>query len=350
MRIAVDISPIDTSSTSAHKVRGVGQYIQLLVDNLEKFDDRNSYIFTSKPQKSVDVDLIHYPYFDPFFITLPFKKQKKTLVTVHDVIPLVHKKEFPVGVRGRVKWQLNKKLLKGVDGVLTDSDASKEDIVTVTGIVSRKIFPIYLSVDEEFKKISLTDNQKEEFLKKYNLPNKFILYVGDVTWNKNLPRLVAAAKKTNTTLVMVGKALLETNFERKNPWNRDRIQVEQMTRDDPRFIKLGFIPTIDLVRLYNLADVLCMPSLAEGFGLPVLEAMKCGCPTLISKMGSLPEVGGTAAHYVDAISAEDIGRGIERITTNPQLKEELGKKGIENSKRFTLEKMIKDTVAVYEKF
>ena len=123
MRIALDVGPIDSKSTSSHKVRGVGKYITLLKDNLRKYDHTNTYIFSSNPSNEKDVDLIHYPYFDPFFITLPLIKKTKSIVTVHDVIPLAHKRQFPVGLRGEIKWKLNKMRIRGVDGIITDSFA-----------------------------------------------------------------------------------------------------------------------------------------------------------------------------------------------------------------------------------
>ena len=347
MRIAVDISPIITGSSSAHKVRGGGKYITLLKDNLERFDKKNTYLFTPHPRK-VDVDLVHYPYFDPFFVTLPYINKTKTLVTVHDVIPLAHRKEFPVGLRGLAKWGINKRLLKRVSGVITDSDASANEIHKVIGIEKKRIYPVPLAVDEDFKFLSLSDKQKQSFLSRYSLPNEFILYVGDVTWNKNLPRLVDAIVKADIPLVMVGKALTEKDYDLTNAWNRDRLIVEEKTKNNPLFIKMGFLAIADLVTLYNCASLLCMPSLDEGFGLPILEAMRCGCPVVISRSGSLPEVGGDAAEYIDAKDTEQIAITIKKmIQDKPQL-ESLSRKGLVQSSKFNLEKMIRETVSIYE--
>jgi glycosyltransferase involved in cell wall biosynthesis len=348
MKIAIDVSPIDKNSNSQHKIRGVGKYISLLKENLEKYDKKNSYFFVSNVSSiKENIDLIHIPYFDPFFPTLPKIKKIKIVVTVHDVIPLVHKKEFPVGLKGNLKWKFNKILLKRTDGIITDSIASKEDIIKVTKIAKSKIFPVLLSVDKEFKSLDIKYSTLD-LKKKFNLPEKYFLYVGDVTWNKNLPRVVEAIKSVNIPLVMIGKALVETEFDKNNPWNKDRLKVLNMTKDNSLFIKLGFVGTSELVALYKMAQALLMPSLDEGFGLPVLEAMSAGCPVITSRCGSLPEVGGDAVIYVDAENVDDIARSIVEVYEDKNLRESLIIKGKKQAEKFSLQKMIENTVKAYE--
>lgn len=347
MKIAIDVSPIDKKSKSAHKVRGVGRYISLLADNIEKYDKENEYVFTSNPQRLKDIDLIHYPYFDPFFITLPFIKKFKTVVTVHDLIPIVHAKEFPVGIKGGIKWKINRMLLRRVDGIITDSQASKDAVMEKVGFDKEKIYPVHLAVEERFKKLQLADSDKKKMQTQYNLPNKFFLYVGDVTWNKNLPRLIEAIKKVDVPLVMVGKALTE-DFDPTNPWNKDRIVIEKETRGSSLFIKTGYVADDDLVKLYNMATALIMPSFDEGFGLPVLEAMQSGCPVITSRAGSLPEVAGDAAVYVDAFEVESMRSGMESVMKD-QSRGDMIKKGIIQADRFSLKQFIVNTVASYKR-
>ena len=351
MRIVVDISPIDEVSTSFHKFRGVGKYITLLAENLEKFDHKNQYVFSSKPQEiSGKVDLIHYPYFDPFFVTLPFINKKPTVVTVHDLIPIEYKKDFPVGVKGNLKWGINKVLLKRTSGIITNSQASKEQIMRIAGISSKRIFPICFAVDDAFCQLDLKNKEKESFLSSFRLPEKFLLYVGDVTWNKNLVNIAHAVKKNNIPIVMVGKALKDNNFDQSNPWNKSRIEFNSLTQNDPLFIKLGFVETKYLVKLYNLAELLLMPSFYEGFGLPVLEALKSGCPVITSNNGGLPEVAGQAAIYVDPENPQAISEAIETIVDSSDLKIKLIENGIDQAKKFTVERMISDTISVYNSY
>lgn len=347
MNIAIDTSPIDASS--GHKVRGVGMYLSTLKKNIEEVDKENSYTFFTDIKKlSNNIDLVHFPYFDPFFITFPLIKKRKTVITIHDIIPLVHKREFPVGIKGSLKWGVNKRILLSSDGVITDSEASKKALHKLLKYPNEKIHVVYLGVAEHFKQQEITEARARALREKYNLPARFLLYVGDVTWNKNLPRLVDAINSIgNIPLVMVGKALAEKEYEASNPWNRDRNYVIKNTHNE-LFYKLGFLPDEDLVMLYNTADALIMPSLDEGFGLPILEAMTCGCPVISSKGGSLPEVAGDAAIYIDAYSTENIAERIKEVWNDDELKKRMSVQSLEQSKKFSIRKMVEDTVRAYE--
>src|SRR5581483_6105862 len=106
-----------------------GFYTQYLKDALQKFYPENTYYFLENKNDDLkDAELIHYPFFDPFFRTLPLIKKRKTVVTVHDLTPLVFPEHFPAGVKGNLNWQLQKLALKNADPIITDSEASKLDI------------------------------------------------------------------------------------------------------------------------------------------------------------------------------------------------------------------------------
>lgn len=349
MNIAIDISAFKRGRYLQHRVRGTGFYIKNLQASLEKYYPENKYIyFSSGDILDGKIDVVHYPYFEPFFLTLPLFNKYKTVVTVHDLTPFVFPKEFPGGLKGRIKWQIQKQTLKSVNAIITDSVCSKNDIVKHTGISSSKINVVYLAASSEFKKrekISIFRSIR----KKYNLPEEFVLYVGDATWNKNLPRLLKAIQKINVPLVMVGKALLDKTFDKTNPWNKDLVEIERLVDDDKKIIRLGFVPKEDLILLYNIATVFAMPSIYEGFGLPVLEAMVCGCPVVTSKGGSLAEIAEEACRYVDAYDIDSIAEGISEVFDSKSLQQELSKKGLVQSKKFTWEKTANGTMNVYEK-
>lgn len=350
MIIGIDISPLKTG----HQFRGTGSYTDNLVKAFKKYDHRNKYkLFVRGELLPKNVDLTHYPYFEPFFLTLPLRKPVPTVVTVHDLTPLVFPDHFPRGLRGEIKWQIQRLALKGVKAIIADSECSKKDVAKFTGISEEKIFVVYLAAGEGFKKVQSSSAswqiKVQSLRKKYNLPEKFALYVGDVAWNKNLPRLVEAVKKINISLVMVGKALVEKDFERNNPWNQDLVKIWKLCEGDEKVIRLGFTPTQDLMMIYNLATVFTMPSIYEGFGLPILEAMSCGCPVVTTKESSLPEVAGSAALYVDAFSVESIARGICEVFNNKKLSEDLTRYGYIQAKKFSWEKVARQTCGVYEK-
>ena len=348
MNVAIDVSPLQDSKLLQHRVRGTGFYIENLKSSLLKYFHKNTYIFFTRGEKLPNnIDLVHYPYFEPFFRTLPLIKRYKTVVTVHDLIPLVFPKEFPVGLKGKFKWQVQKLALRRSDAIITDSVSSKNNIVEYAGIPASKIYVIYLAASDVFEKMdkSLILGCIRE---KYKLPEKFVLYVGDVTWNKNLPRLMKAIKKTNIPLVMVGRALVEKDFDKYNPWNQDLLEVQKLVENDDKIIRLGFVSQDELVMLYNIATVFAMPSLYEGFGLPVLEAMNCGCPVVTSKEGSIPEIAGNACVRVDAYSVDSIAQCINKVFNDQNLQKDLSDKGNKQSKKFTWRKTSDNTTDVYK--
>ncbi len=348
MKIAIDVSPLQTG----HKVRGVGFYLEHLKNALTKYFPKNDYIFFQwGDELPDDLDLVHFPYFEPFFLALPIYKRHKTVVTVHDLTPIVFPNAFPKGIKGQLKWQMQKFSLKKANAIITDSESSKKDILKYIGSRQNKVKVVYLAAGEQFKKLE-KGPWESELREKYDLPEKFVLYVGDVAWNKNLPRLLDAVTELEIPIVMVGKSLVSEDYDKNNPWNNDLNRINEIINHQSsainhQIIRLGFVSNEDLVKIYNLATVFVMPSLYEGFGLPVLEAMACGCPVITSKEGSLEEVSGNAAYYVDAYNRDSIKEGIEKVFKDESLRKELSKKGLENVKRFSWKKTAENTLSVY---
>ncbi len=354
MKIALDMSPLKSGHYLQHRVRGTGFYLQNLKASLEKYYPDNKYIYFDRGDSLKDkIDVIHYPYFEPFFLTLPVFSKSQMVVTVHDLTPLVFPDHFRPGLKGSLKWRIQKLGLRKAKAIIADSESSKNDIIKFVGIDPGKIRVVYLAAGEEFKKIQSSSvrqaqDKVQSLREKYKLPEKFVLYVGDATWNKNLPRLMDAAIKINVPLVMVGKALTGKMVDVRNPWNKDLIKVQALAGENKNIIRLGFVPSEDLVAIYNEATLFVMPSLYEGFGLPVLEAMSCGCPVVTSKEGSLAEIAGNACKYVDAYDLDSIARGINEVFSNDSLQQDLSKKGLIQSKKFTWNKTARETTSVYE--
>lgn len=344
--VAIDVSPL----SSGHKVRGVGVYTAHLQSSLlalkqEKF----SFIFyTDKKEITKPVDLFHIPYFDPFFLQIPLAHLSKTIVTIHDLTPIVLSDLYPKGIKGSIKWQINKMLLQQVAGVVTPSECSKNDIAQITAVSDKKIFVTPLGVDSRFQMI-VDDKKLASVRKKYNLPEKFVLYVGDVTPNKNLPRLVRAATEAKTPLVMVGKSLTETNFDRTNAMNQDRIYVQEYAKTHSDVLLTGYIPDEDMAFVYNLASCFVYPSLYEGFGLPVIEAMACGTPVITSSVSSLPEIAQGTAILIDPHDQQAIATALQSVMNDKKLRTSLIKSGHIRAKQFTWEHFAQEIVAVYEK-
>lgn len=347
MKIAIDMSPLRSGNYLQHRVRGTGFYLQNLKTSLEKYYPENKYVYFNRGELlEADVDIVHYPYFEPFFLTLPVFSRNKKIVTVHDLTPLVFPNHFKSGLKGFLKWQVQKFALKSATAIITDSISSKNDIIKFTGISDAKINVVYLAAGEEFRKLEIK-NLKLEIKKRYRLPDRFALYVGDATWNKNLPRLIEAVSKINVPLVMVGKALVDKEVDTQNPWNKDLTRVQDLAEKNKNVFRLGFVPSEDLVALYNAATLFIMPSIYEGFGLPILEAMSCGCPVVTSKEGSISEIVGKACRYVDPYSIVYIAEGISEVFNNLILQKKLSEEGIIQSRKFTWKKTAEKTMEVY---
>jgi glycosyltransferase involved in cell wall biosynthesis len=344
MRVGLDISPLKTG----HQFRGIGIYTQNLLQTFKKTKISGFYSeLIEKGEISKDLDLIHYPFFDLFFLTLPFNKVKPTVVTIHDVIPLVFPEAFPLGIRGRLKFEAQKLSLKGVKGVITDSENSKKDISDFLNFPKEKIYVVPLAPGEEFKKIndkSLLAKTK----KKYDLPDNFVLYVGDVNYNKNIPGLIKAfvdIKDQNLKLVLVGKAFMDKEIKE----TQEIFKLVKSLGLEKKVIFLGWVSSEELVAIYNQATVYCQPSFYEGFGLPVLEAMACGCPVVCADNSSLREICGQAALMVKTDTIYSIAKGISLLLDNRAKREELSKKGLEWVKNFSWQKTAQKTYEVYKK-
>ncbi len=345
MKIAIDLSPLKKGNFLQHRIRGTGFYLENLKSSLEKYFPENDYVYFSRGETIPKADVVHFPFLEPFFLTLPLRMPRNSIVTVHDLIPFVFPEHFPSGLKGKIKWNLQLISLRKAKAIITDSEASKKDIAKFTGISEGKIHVVYLAAASHFKVLEKGDWEKE-IKSKYSLPERFALYVGDVTWNKNVPNIVRACKEAGVKLVIVGKAFTEKEFNRKNEWNRDRAEVEDLV--DSHVVGLGFVPNEDLVKIYNLANLLIMPSRYEGFGLPLLEAMQSGCPVVTSDRGSIREVVGESALFVDPDNITSIAKGVKKVIKDTDLSATMTSKGLEKANDFKWMKTARLTLEVYE--
>jgi glycosyltransferase involved in cell wall biosynthesis len=339
VKVAIDISP----TTSGHSTRGIGVYTKNLLSELQKINDIKIIPFenSKKPPKA---DLIHYPYFDMFFHTLPILCDTPRVVTLHDVIPLVFPENFDSGKKGKINLWLQKIALKNTQGIITDSNASKIDIINRLSYPQEKIHVVYLAAGQYFKQI--TNSKKLGSIKeKYQLPHEYLLYVGDVNWNKNLPNLLKSIKLTRRNLVFVGKAFLDENLLPVKEINSliKNLKIEKLVS------KLGFIEDDELASVYNLAEVTIVPSLYEGFGLPVVESMACGTPVICSSTSSLTEIGGDAAIYCSANNPEDIAAKINNfMSLNENSKREIKEMSLRQALKFSWKRTAEEVFRAYK--
>lgn len=365
IKVAIDSAPLN----SGDKVRGIGVHTRELVKSINFLEKKEISvdIVDFKNEKLTDYDILHFQNFNPYLTHLPHEKiAKKMLITIHDLIYLIYPDKYKSGIRGKVNFLKQKSLLKNFDGILTISETSKKDICRFLEIDPDIVYVVPLAPKNIFNVnpgIQFLNTIKE----KYNLPDKFVLYVGDINYNKNIPKLIEACKLSKVTLVIVGKQAKEIEYlpsenikNLKGPRDYLRFlfgiphpELSHYKKLNREFRKnnvktLGFVPDEDLVAIYRLATLYVQPSLYEGFGLGVLEAFASGCPVVCSKTQALVETSEGAALFADPKSSSDISAKIKIFKDNEILRKEYIKKGLERSKNFSWKNVALKTIEVYK--
>lgn len=342
----------------SEKAGGVKEYIKCITENLIDMDKENNYfIFYNKKQhlgtflKGKEIvlksgskliwDYVYIPLairkynIDILFCpknVVPFFIGCKSIVVVHDLAhfyPSLNAYKF---LENFYMCLMIKSSVKRANYIIAVSQNTKKDIIKFTEVDPQKILVIYEAPDKRYKIIK---NKKmlDIIRKKYNLYFPFMFYSGSLSPRKNPIRLVKAFNqikdKIPHNLVLTGG----------KSW-KDK-GVYRLIKDlklDGRVVKLGFVPDQEMPMLYNLADLFVYPSLYEGFGLPPLEAMACGCPVIASNLASCHEVAGKGAMVVDPYSVEEISSGILKILNDRVYRKILIKKGFSNLLKFSWKK------------
>lgn len=344
MNVLLDTTPLGNASS----IRGIGNYTRYLGEYLEKIPEltvkRSSLLSADEKFKP---DLIHYPFFDLFFSTLPLLKTAKTVVTIHDVIPLKYPAYYPAGIRGQLKFIKQRAALKNVAAIITDSQASKKDLHQYLDLSLDKIKVVYLAGNPKIE--PATTYQITKVRHQYHLPANYLLYVGDINYNKNLPQLIKALKfiPEKYSLVLVGH-----NFRPQSipewQWIETQIALSDVSS------RLVFLTQIlgdadqDLAAIYSGAKVYIQPSLDEGFGLPILEAMQAGTPVVCSRNSALIEVGANQVTFCEP-TAESIARAVTEVTSWEESKRLKKIKAAQKwSHTFSWPKAAQETYQVYQ--
>lgn len=340
IKVAIDTNPLKFG----HKGRGIGYYTTKLIEGLKQRVGLEVIEFSNIHQLE-KVDVAHYPTFDFFKPTLPFLKKFPTVVTIHDITPLLFPKEYPPGIKGKLNLFYQSLSLKGVSAIITDSESSRKDIIRYFGVKKDIVFKIHLASDDSLKMVK--DLEKlGKMREKYRLPERYAIFVGHANWNKNILNLVKGCLDSGLDLCLVGSDFTQ-NKNLDHPELRSLKLFFQDFNNNPKIHLLGGVPQEDLVYILNQAELLLLPSYYEGFGLPILEAQSCGVPVVTANTSSMPEIGGEGALFVDPYNSKSITQCILKITTDKRVRNDLIDKGFKNIKRFSLEKMIEETVEVY---
>lgn len=324
MRIGIIATPLD------QQYAGVHYYTKHLIESLLSIDDRNEYfVFREKvdqnslqgahqvkipaipwligykslelfyhiPKRArrLDLDVMIEPaHFGPF--NLPPRIKRVTVI--HDLTPLLFKEWHTFN-----GWYLQKRFLPGIvnraDLIITNSEYTKQDIITHLGKDSEQIVAALLGISPLFRPVD-----SPHLLWKYGIHRPYILYQGTIEPRKNLIRLIEAYNRYRDAVHENPRQLVLSG---KQGWKYEEIvEVKNRSPYAEDILSIGYVTREDMPAIYSGSDLFIYPSLYEGFGLPIIEALACGAKVITSTSSSLPEVGGDMASYFDPHDTEEL--------------------------------------------
>lgn len=318
-----------TASDSLSKVRGIGRYLQTLRENFGK-----EFHFTSNLDEIPDHAIFINPFFDFLKHPLNIKRiSRKQVAVIHDIIPLKYPKHYPVGIKGGVFKRLNRLALRRYDLIITDSEASKNDLIQKLKVPVKKIRVVYPLLSKEF---FLNEGSKP---KTFSMPSEYFIYVADATWNKNLVNLAKSVKLGTMPCIFVGnvfKKFLEQNLDEiTHPEQQEIKNFLKLAKDDDRFIFPGFISDGELVYLYKHAIANILVSRDEGFGYSYFEAAALKTPSVLGDKPIFHETAADTALFAKTERPRDIAKQLKIIATHPEIRNELGNKAFKRLSIFS---------------
>ncbi len=357
-----------------HNTTGLGNYSRNLISILNKFYPDNEYIlYNPKPKKVDSFQLTAqtkeilpkqkiWQKFSSIWRQGPIVKQLKekkidiyhgltgeiprglskseikSVVTIHDLIFLRYPKLYSFFDR---KIYLKKILYatQNADKIVAISEQTKRDIVEFLKIDDSKIEIIYQGCNSIFKE-KQTEEFKRKILNKYNLPDKFILNVGTIEERKNVVSIIKAIKNINIPLVVVGG---------KTSYFKKVIKCVEQYNLENRVYFLEKLLVQELSALYQMATIFVYPSIFEGFGIPIIEAMYSKTPVITSKGSCFSEAGGLHSIYINSKDVDDLEHNIQLLLNNPNKREEISFKGYDFVQKFNDESIAKLYINLYKK-
>ena len=284
------------------------------------------------------LDLFHATHY-----VIPPLARARAVVTIHDIIHVLYPQFLPNRAALLYARVMIRRALSRADRIVTVSYNSKRDLVDYFGIAPARIEVIYNGVAARFR-ADLPRTERDRVAAKYGLPRPYLLFLGGEKPHKNVRsvlRAFAEARRERAlphTLVLAGPM----------PPNRSRVEALISALDlDTRVVRTGVVPEEDLPGLFAGSDAFLYPTLYEGFGLPVAEAMACGTPVLTSSTSALQEIAGGYAYLVDPMDVDAIARGIADLATDPVRRAELAELGKRRAAEFSWDRAAEQTLKVY---
>ncbi|EKE20218.1 MAG: mannosyltransferase B-like protein [uncultured bacterium] len=379
MKIGIDIRCL-----SDGKRTGVEEYTINLLENIFELDKKNEYILFSNSYhdgsfderifsgfKNVKVKRFHWPnkllnfcfwylhwphvdtmlggvdvFFMPNINFVALSKKTKLLLTVHDLSFEIFPETFSLKRRTWHHFVNPRSLCKRADQIIAVSDSTKDDIVNLYGVDEQKIQRVYNGISDEIAELDRNDSRLIEVKEKYHLPFNFIFYLGTVEPRKNIPAIVLAYDKLRS----LGNPQLDKYklvIAGGKGWKigkiLDQMRNAKFTQD---IIFTSCILSQDKAAVYTLASLFVYPSFFEGFGIPVLEAMRVGVPVITSNGSSLPEVVDQGAIMIDPDKPDELFLAMKEILLNRELHASLSQMGSRQSVRFNWRTSARETLTL----
>jgi glycosyltransferase involved in cell wall biosynthesis len=289
----------------------------------------------------LDADVAHVPYWAP-----PLRSPASIVVTVHDLIPLLLR-GYRGGVLQRLYTALVSAAVRGASKVLTDSEASRRDILAHLGAVPERVHAVPLAAADRYDPEPSADDKSTRA--RYGLPNRYVLYLGGFDVRKNLATVlttyhwVGPAMGETCPLVIAGKLP-----ERDTSFTPDpRRLMREADVDEQLVCFSGFVDEADKPALYRGAVAFIFPSLYEGFGLPPLEALACGTPVVGSDAASLPEVVGDAGVLLPPFDARGMAGALIQLASDERFRLEMSRRALDQAARFSWDRTARATLRSY---
>jgi len=359
------------------KKHGMDMVALELINSLQKIDKKNQYYIFVKPDvdkcisdtenfKIVELGGGPYPSWEQIALpraakrlgceilhctsnTAPLKTRIPLVITLHDIIYLESISIFKKAGTWYQKFgnmyrrMVVPRVVKNSDIIITVSEFEKDRINTFFGFTDNRLRAVYNGVSEHFRKI---ENKKEleRVQEEYDLPDEFIFLLGNTDPKKNMIGALKAfsefIKRTDDKIPLV---ILD--YDRED-LRKMLIEINDIKLDEHIHL-LGYVVNTDLPVMYNMARFFLYPSLRESFGIPQLEAMKCGTAVITSNTSSMPEVSGGAAMITDPFDPESITVAMLELNKNPKLRNELIIKGYDNASKYSWEAMAEHVLELY---
>lgn len=285
--------------------------------------------------KARNLDIVYNPK-----LSIPLFTTAKTILVMHGAEQYAVPECFKW--HDRIYFSVaNRLYVRRASAIIAMTNIGKHDIARYMGASLEKIHVIPEAYNELCRGRDLEGAREAKA--KYNLPERFILFVGGLTPLKNFGNLLRAFDRIRE---QIPQKLVIVGFSRWKVEKDFKLLDDLGLRDSVIFP--GFIPDEDIPKFYSLADLFVMPSLYEGFGIPVLEAMACGCPVVTTKTGCSPEVAGGGAVLVDPYNPEEMARGMLAVLSDEALRADLVRKGYLRAKEFSWEKCARETLELFE--